>query len=193
MGKTMIFETPLDAWAIGVTVAATLMDLSSRRIPNYLTVTAALVGLSGQMALSGLPGFWDGLAGMGVAILLFFPFFMVRWMGAGDVKLLMAIGVTLGWRMELLVSVGSLMVGLITSLAFLMLKGELWTYLKRYGLMLRGLLTTGQLVYIPPLSHEAANIRFPYALAIAMGTFFAVFTPASWLASMGLAAVIPDQ
>jgi len=46
--------------------------------------------------------------------------------------------------------------------------------MQRYWLTFRGLVTTGSWLYVPPEKHEAAAIRFPYALAIATGSVAAL-------------------
>ena len=75
---------------------AGLYDLRYRRIPNRLNITAGLLGL----LLNALFFHWQGIAsaflGIGVALLVYFPLYLLRGMGAGDVKLMMAIGAIVG-------------------------------------------------------------------------------------------------
>lgn len=86
------------------TAIAAAIDLRLQRIPNYLTVTAALAGLAFQLVRHGLLPDGDGwLTGLGIATggfavgfgLLFVPWLMGGG-GMGDVKLLAALGVWLG-------------------------------------------------------------------------------------------------
>jgi len=82
--------------ALAVAVVAAACDLRSRKIPNILTFTSALVAV----CLHGYMGGWReaGLAvgGLVVGVALFFPFFAVGGLGAGDVKLLGAVGAFVG-------------------------------------------------------------------------------------------------
>jgi prepilin peptidase CpaA len=82
--------------AVAVAVAAAICDLRTRRIPNLLTFSAALFAI-------GLHGFAQGwsaaalaVAGWVVGLALFFPMFALGGMGAGDVKLLAAVGSLVG-------------------------------------------------------------------------------------------------
>jgi prepilin peptidase CpaA len=170
----------LTALALAVVALASVTDLISHRIPNKLTAPVAFVGLVLHAWTSGLGGVADGFLGLLVAFFTFLPFYLARWMAAGDVKLLMAVGACLGWRLALLAGLSSLLIGSIVAFVFLCVRGGLWSYLRRYGLMAKCLLLTGRFSYIPPESSETASVRFPYALAIAFGTWVAIYGPGLW-------------
>ncbi len=85
-------------WILAVILAlvAGLGDLRTRRIPNRLTVSALLAGL----AVNGILGGWRGMvfslegAALGLGILL--PVVLLRGLGAGDWKLMGALGAMVG-------------------------------------------------------------------------------------------------
>ena len=78
-------------WKVALCVpfclAANLTDYRTLRIPNKLVVYTALAGLALQLLLNGPAGIGQWLAGMLPAFILL-PFFALRMMGAGDIKLL---------------------------------------------------------------------------------------------------------
>src|SRR5689334_3650362 len=79
-----------------VSIAA-VNDLSTRRIPNRLL----LAGLASALMLhlmSATPGasLLAALGGMGVGLAAFLPFYLLRGMAAGDVKMMMAVGAFTG-------------------------------------------------------------------------------------------------
>lgn len=77
-------------------LAAVITDLQSQRIPNRLNLAAIFVALALHTTASGLTGFLLALAGLGVGLAMFLPFYAFGGMGAGDVKAMAAAGSFLG-------------------------------------------------------------------------------------------------
>jgi prepilin peptidase CpaA len=84
-------------WVVVATgLAACVVDLRTRRIPNALTLPVAAVGVLFGLTTTGLDGGASALAGLAVGLCLFLPFYLLGGLGAGDVKLLAALGAWLG-------------------------------------------------------------------------------------------------
>jgi prepilin peptidase CpaA len=101
------------AWSLAVLVT----DLSVRRIPNILSLGAMAVAL-GVLAYSGhslLGATWPSmLMGVVLALALTLPGYFAHWLGAGDIKLLVAIALLSGWETVLIsFTVGALLGGLV--------------------------------------------------------------------------------
>src|SRR6188768_2498432 len=77
-------------------IVACITDLRTRRIPNALTFSAIATALLFHLLTGGWSAAGWGIAGCLLGFLLFFPLFALRGMGAGDVKLLAAVGAWLG-------------------------------------------------------------------------------------------------
>src|SRR5262249_31683102 len=101
--STRSFGSPLPAissTAFGVLAAgvltATIVDIRTRRIPNVLT--ASMTGLGLGLAAVGVGGASIGAAGIGfvVGVALMLPGHLLGATGAGDVKLMAAIGTLVG-------------------------------------------------------------------------------------------------
>src|SRR5712675_987614 len=86
-------------------------DIRSHRIPNSLSLSALVAGLAFQLVEHGLQGVTSGLLGAGVGLACFAPFYVCRAMGAGDVKLLAAVGAVLGPQGAFLAAVFALLAG----------------------------------------------------------------------------------
>jgi prepilin peptidase CpaA len=81
---------------VGVAAIAAAWDLKTRRIPNVLTFGAAALAIAAHGYVDGWSGVGLALAGWAVGVAAFFPFFALGGLGAGDIKLLGAIGAWLG-------------------------------------------------------------------------------------------------
>ncbi|HEY0720481.1 MAG TPA: A24 family peptidase [Gammaproteobacteria bacterium] len=148
---------------------AVLIDIATHRIPNWLTLSIAMTCL----ALQGWFGQWDGLllagGGLVVGLLCFMPSYLFGAMGAGDVKLVAAIGTALGPWGVFVTAVMTVIAGGAIALLYIGLRGGMGAMIRRYGCMLT-LLVQGHPQYLAPAANEAAAQRFPYAMAIACGT-----------------------
>jgi prepilin peptidase CpaA len=82
--------------ALAVAGVACVWDVRTRRIPNALTFGAAAVAFAFFLATDGLRACGLSLAGWVVGAAVFLPFFLLGGMGAGDVKLVAALGAWLG-------------------------------------------------------------------------------------------------
>ncbi|MEO7144159.1 MAG: A24 family peptidase [Bryobacteraceae bacterium] len=87
---------PVQIALVILVLTAALWDLVRRRIPNWLTVSGAIAGLAVNTWLSGWSGLGFAAGGMGVALAVYIPLFLLRAMGGGDVKLMAAVGTLMG-------------------------------------------------------------------------------------------------
>ena len=156
-----------------VTIAA-FTDLRSRRIPNVLVAAGLAAALMLHVFLpGGSPKAW--LFGMLVGFALFLPFYLVRGMAAGDVKLMTAVGAFVGPQMALQIALATFLIGGIWALAMILFKGKLriaWTNLRAITapLFMRAL---GMQASATAMPHESVG-HMPYGVAIALGTVASV-------------------
>lgn len=144
------------------------MDLYSRRIPNYLTLGAALAGLGFQMGWRGWPGLLDGLGGavLGLGLLLW-PY-LKGGMGAGDVKALAALGAWLGLARTLLLFIYMGLSGGLLILGLLAWQGSLRVHLKRGVVQLVNWVLCQSQPEIRGRG-EPEGMEIPYGAALALG------------------------
>ncbi|MGB0909869.1 MAG: A24 family peptidase [Nitrospirales bacterium] len=77
-------------------VAAGITDVRSSKIPNVITFPLAAIGLCIHGLSNGLEGVFFSLEGLALGFGLLFIFYLLGGMGAGDVKLLGAVGAIIG-------------------------------------------------------------------------------------------------
>ncbi len=161
--------------ALAVAAVAALIDLRSQRIPNVLTFGAAIAALLFTLSSDGVTGVGGALAGWVVGLLLFLPFFVLGGMGAGDVKLLAALGAWLGPLMIVWVALYSAMAGGILALALSVKQGYLQQALLNLRLLLTHFRVSG-LRSMPALTLDTGRgPRLAYAVPIAVGTAIALW------------------
>ena len=88
-------DPPAQFAQIGVLIlvlVAGAVDFRSRRIPNWLSLTALALGILWSFIDRGWEGASWAVAGAGIALLVYVPLFLLRAIGAGDGKLMAADG-----------------------------------------------------------------------------------------------------
>ena len=182
MWSTTLYEHPLPAlqWGVvvGVSLLAACTDLHSRRIPNALTGSALLGGLVAAGIVGGGAGLLDSAA---ATLLMAFPFvllFAVAHGGAGDAKLMGALGSWLGVVNGIATLFAVCLCGIVLAVAFASSKGRLGIVLANLSGTARGLL---QPVFGIGSFKDAARLmpgpseglQMPYGLAIFAGAALA--------------------
>ena len=153
-----------------VTTAA-WYDLGSRRIPNWLALAGLIAGIGFNSFLFEWSGLWTALEGLGLAALLYFPMYLLRAMGAGDVKLMMAIGSMVGWRAWLAILILTGIAGGVFAIVVLLWSKRVKRTVWNVGFLLHRLLH----LQAPYLENEELDVRsdkavrLPHALPIAVG------------------------
>lgn len=105
---------PLKLLLILLAVIAGVIDLKSSRVPNWLTLPALVAGFVLRGSLQGVPGLASAGKGLALALAIYVPLWLLRAMGAGDAKLMAAVGAITGpgdWLLIFVVS--SLLGGLV--------------------------------------------------------------------------------
>lgn len=155
-------------------LVASIYDASIKKIPNWISLILIISGVSyNYFSAEGL-GLRDSGLGLIVGLLLMLPGYIFASMGAGDVKLMAAIGSVVGLNKELDVVLYSYMVMFALAVLFIMVKGDLIRLLLRYKALVYGLFA-GILSYQKPDKSEAASYRLPLAPAIALATFYVLY------------------
>ena len=119
--------------AVLLVLVGAYTDLRWRRLPNWLTLGGALAALLLQLALRGPAGGLDSLLGWGLGVLLLFIPFALRGMGAGDVKLLAAVGASRGPAFVFVAFLLIALLGGLLSLGIMVRSGTLGPTLVRLG------------------------------------------------------------
>jgi prepilin peptidase CpaA len=152
-----------------VAVIAVAFDVRTRRIPNWLTFGGAAAALAYSVTTSGLAGLGTAVAGWLVGAALFFPFFALGGMGAGDVKLLAALGAWLGPAETVWLATYAAAAGGAVAVVVAVATGYLRTALSNLFLMVMHWRTQGA-TPVPGLTlADSKAPRLAYAIPITIG------------------------
>lgn len=150
---------------------ASIYDVRIKKIPNWLSLALMVSGLIGNyFAIKGL-SLGDSGGGIITGLLLMLPGYVFGSMGAGDVKLMAAIGSVVGFTQIVDVVIYSYLLMFVLAVLFVIIKGDLIRLLRRYQMLFYGLFS-GIVSYQKPDSSEAAGQRVPLAPAIALATCY---------------------
>lgn len=146
-----------------ILVVSFITDLKNRRILNIITFPTMAIGLTYHTITAG----WAGLSFSGLGLLLglgllFIPY-LLDGMGAGDVKLLAAIGALKGTAFVFGAFLFTAIIGGLIALIILLTKKELLTTLKRIFIFTKIRTISG-------LDRSEYHHAFPYGVAIVLGT-----------------------
>jgi len=161
--------------ALGLTLSiAVFTDWREHKIYNKLLVPAFFIALLLHMFQAGISGLTSSLVGAALGFVLLLLPYLVGGMGAGDVKLLTVIGAFGGAYFVFTSFLYGAVIGGLISAFLLTRRKALGNTLKHFLLFLP--------IFQKPqhLSEAMNNVRqekFPYGIAIALGTLIALFLP----------------
>jgi prepilin peptidase CpaA len=144
-----------------VSVAA-VCDVRWRKIPNWLTLSALVGGVVLQTAHFGLIGVQIALAGAALGLCMLLPFYVIHAMGAGDVKLLAALGALVGPQALVSLATYAALAGGVISFVILARRGKL-----RFSI--------SQIMTRP--TPQTQRTKAPYGVAIACGVYLSLVLP----------------
>lgn len=158
---------------LALVLGAAVYDIRYRRIPNWLTMIGVLVGLGLNTFLyQGWPGLRIALMGLAIGFGVYFVLYALRAMGAGDVKLMAAIGAMVGWEDWFGIFVITAIIGGAAALVLVLFRGRLKRTLFNVSFILSEM-KSGRPAYV---GKEELDVRNPKALGLPHGAVIAVGT-----------------
>ena len=149
-----------------LSVIAGYADLRSQRVPNWLTLPAFAVGVASNTVAGGWTGLKLSLLGAGLGLLLLLPFVRLRALGAGDWKLVGAMGAFVGPGVLANLLIGSVFVAGLMAVALVIHKRRVRQTLRNIGHILVSLVTF-RLPESRVSLDNPESLKVPYGLALA--------------------------
>lgn len=165
---------PIIATLIVFLALCTGVDLSVRRIPNFISGPAVVAGLALNGLYCGADGVRASFAGLVAATAVLLPPFALGGLGGGDVKMMGAVGALLGPRLALWSMALGMMLGGVVMLCHLARTGRLREKLERTRAMLTAAAVTGSLSPLRVSATDPGAIALPYSVPLGLGTLAVV-------------------
>ncbi len=156
---------------IGIVLLAGAYDARYRKIPNWLSLSGLILGLGVNVLLSGWAGLGSAALGFGLAMLVYMPLYVIRGMGAGDVKLMAALGAIAGPQNWFGIFIVTALVGGLVSLTAIIIKKRAGQTLLNLTTILSELLCFRRPAKADPHLdvRNPSALRMPHAVNIAVG------------------------
>jgi prepilin peptidase CpaA len=165
---------------LALAAAGGLADLRTRRIPNWLNLSGLVLGVGLNTFFDQGKGLRLALIGFALALLIYIPLYLIRAMGAGDVKFMAAIGAIVGAQNWLTLFLITAVFGGVASLCLVIVRGRLHLTLGNLSTITTELLH-GRMPYRkdPSLDvHDEHAVGLPHGASIAISVIL-------WLAFSG--------
>jgi prepilin peptidase CpaA len=155
---------------------ATVYDLLSHRIPNWLVLLGIVAGIAYDMVSPYGLSIFSSAAGIAIGFAAFIPLYALKAMGAGDVKLMAMVGTFLGPLPVLGAVLMTFIAGGVLAIAVSIRNQAIPVLAANLRFMLTDMsmkVMNGSAIRLenPPVSAG----KMPYALAIAVGTATQIF------------------
>jgi prepilin peptidase CpaA len=164
---------------LGFALYAGWLDFLTRRIPNWLTVSGFVAGLAVNLILGGWYGALGSLEGAGLALGLLLPLVLLRGLGAGDWKLMGALGALMGMQPMLLLLLASIFISAIIAIIQVLLTRRTKSTARNMLMLVKWFAIFG-LRANPEISLDNPTLmKLPFGSAVAVATVL-VFTMSHW-------------
>jgi prepilin peptidase CpaA len=149
---------------IAISLVAAATDAAFSKVYNWLTAPALIAGVA-------FGAYWGGAAGAGQALLGAFAglvcfgwMFALRFLGGGDVKLLMALGAWGGYAYAEETALLSILIGGALAAVLLLVRGRMPDFLRRMRVSVQSVIVPGLDPVAPRID---ASSKLPFAIPMA--------------------------
>ena len=151
-------------------IFALICDFRTYKIDNRLIVVFLAAGILTGLVQGGLSGLLSSLLGASLPLLLLFWLYLLRMLGAGDIKLFCSIGAVAGIGFITWCIAWSFLAGGLTALAVMLARRNVIQRFRYLGSYLKACFLSGSILEYSEISDQSGGAKFHFSLAIAFGT-----------------------
>ena len=162
----------IEALLLIVALAAAVYDVRYRRIPNWISVGGIAVGVLANSLTHGISGLLLSVGGFAMGFGLYFLLYVIHVMGAGDVKLMGAVGALVGWKNWVAIFVIAAVLGGIMAMILIVARDRVKKTFWNIGYWLNEM-RRGRAAH---MSREELDVRNAQSVGLPHGAVIAVAT-----------------
>lgn len=175
MTELAVRLAPHQLLALAIGGLACAWDLSTRRIPNAITLGGAGIALAYALIVHGPKAMGISALGWLAGLAVFLPFYLLRGMGAGDVKLIACFGAWLGPSMAVWTALYGALAGGVMGVVVMLTAGQFASTVGRLNELILHFRTVGVRPHPTLTLTHSKGPRLPYALPITAGALAAIW------------------
>jgi prepilin peptidase CpaA len=153
-----------------VLIISLVTDLRKRKIYNIVTLPAILIGFIYYSFFGGWEGFLFSGKGLIIGLGILLIPYLLGGMGAGDVKLMAAIGALMGTSFVFYSFIYTALIGGTIALVLIVKHRGFWQSVKNIFFNVTFLRSNLGSIILNK-KEQSSSISFPYGVAIVLGTF----------------------
>ncbi len=123
-GSAAVASTAAAIAATGILIWAVVEDMRSRKFSNRSFLTASAIAFVTALVTGGPSQIIILTLGFGAGIVFFLPLVLAGAIGAGDMKLMAAFGILVGWHAVMWTGIYGIVWGAVFGLVQIVLRGE---------------------------------------------------------------------
>ena len=176
----MSAEQTVWSFVLTVTGVAAFVDFRTQKIPNWLTVTGLFAGITLHALMGGWAGANLALEGASLGLALVLPLVLLRALGAGDWKVMGAVGAFVGPVLLLFVLFGSFCVAGLMAMVRMTWSGRVKETFRNVIVLVRGFISFGLRRNAQVSLDNPQLMKLPFGVAVAVSTMIC-FLAACWV------------
>lgn len=150
-------------------ILVAISDIKTRKIKNIIVYPFIIVGLIVNLYESGVKGSFESLYGILLPIIFLFPLFLLRMLGAGDIKCFSAIGAMMGGRFVIASITFSFLAGGLFALIIMIVNKNAAQRFKHLIDYLKSCFLTFSVSQYDNLKTSSGAFRFSFAIVLGVG------------------------
>lgn len=158
-----------------ILILASLMDLQWYKVSNGLIVPALLTGLISRVYTQGIFGTVPWLMGVILPMILCSVLYLIRALGASDVKLFSVIGSFVTWQQLLAIMAGAVAAGAVMALGKMWMRRNMSYRFRYFFMYLYGCIQAKKLRPYYQLQVQGDEGVIPFAVAVTVSAMYVLY------------------